>query len=402
MFFKKRLSAKKRLDRVASLYLAYKFFGALYFTYPIFYEFASQAITPVQVGIFFSTIGLCGLAAEIPTGILADKRSRKFSGLIGVSALSIAPLIIFFGHAFSYYLVAAVFYGIGRAFISGALDSLVYDHKNISKAAYRRVNVLEITWGQAGILTSAALGGVLFSINQSMPFIAEAIAGIICFALILSMQELRKDSYVKPTTTHRKHFMESLGHLLATNYLRVIVLMGVTFSVMLGMCIQFVHEASMIEHDLQAADRGFLISGAGIATLIILNVFLLKLVKSDTARLLYMSGGAAVAYSLMSLGVMPLFLLGYLVWCCINATSSFIRLMIQDQIPSSHRSTIMSSYTTLAVLIGVGASIGTGLLVQWAGTPRAAYALFGAIALFFLIPCATWLIVRIKSRQTAS
>ena len=158
----------------------------------------------------------------------------------------------------------------------------------------------------------------------------------------------------------------------------------------------------MIEHDLQAADRGFLISGAGIAMLIILNVFLLKLVKSDTARLLYMSGGASAAYSLMSLGVMPLFLLGYLVWCCLNATSSFIRLMIQDQIPSSHRSTIMSSYTTLAVLIGVGASIGTGLLVQWAGTPRAAYALFGAIALFFLIPCATWLIAHIKSRQTAS
>lgn len=398
MFFKKR-AAKQQLDRVAKLYLAYKFLGALYFSYPIFYEFALQTITPVQVGFFFSAIGICGLVAEVPTGIIADKHGRKLSGLLGMAVLSVAPLIVFFGHTFSAYLVAALFYGLGRALLSGALESLVYDHKNTSKAIYRRVNALEITFGQAGILASAAAGGLLFSSHQSLPFITETAAGVICLLLIAFMDEQNKADHIKPVASHRQHFMQSMSHLFATSYLRVTVLMGVIFSVMLGMCIQFVNEAAMIEHGFQPEARGFLISGAGVATLIILHFIIVKFVKGDIARILYLTCGATAAYILMSIGSVPLFLFGYLLWCCLNATSSFIRVMIHDQIPSSHRSTILSNFKALAILIGLGASTATGLLVQQAGTPRAAYAVFGAIACFALLPCAYWLTRHLKSTQ---
>jgi MFS family permease len=385
-----------RLHTVARLYLAHKFFSALYFVYPIFYEYATQAITPVQVGLFFSTVSLCGFVADIPTGIIADKRSRKFSALAGMILLTIAPVIIFWGHTFPAYLVAAVFYGLGGAFMNGALDALVYDHKDISKETYRRVNAHEITFGQAGILVSAAAGGMLFSISHGLPFIVQAMAGLICIFLIARMQELYKAEYVRPQSTHRKHFVEGMRYLFATAYLRIVVLMGVTFSVMLGMCIQFVHEAAMIEHGLDATKRGFLIAGAGATILIILNLFLLQVLRSDRARIIYMSGGAVVTYTLMSVGIMPLFLAGYLLWTCLNATSVFMRLLIQDQIPSSHRSTIMSSFKTLAVMIGLMGSTGTGLLVQRAGTPRAAYALFAVISCVILVPCALWLITHLR------
>lgn len=392
MFSRKHTDNNERLDRVAKLYFAYKFFGALYFTYPIFYEFASQAITPIQVGIFFSVIGICSFIAEIPTGIIADKRSRKLSGLLGIVLVSVAPLIIFFGHVFSMYIVAAIFYGVGRAFLSGALDSLVYDHKNISKKAYRRVNAFEITYGQAGILASAAFGGVFFTVNQGLPFLAEAVAGVLSLIVIALMQERHKDDYVKSVSSHGQHFIQSMKYLTETSYLRVLVLFGVVFSVMLGMCIQFVHEAAMIEQGLQASARGFLISGAGVATLVILNLFLLRFLKSDTARLIYMGFGAVLAYVLMSIGLLPFFLFGYLVWTSLNAISAFIRVMLQDQIPSSHRATIWSSYRTLAILVGLLSSTATGFLVQWAHTPRAAYALFGAIGALVLLPCVFWLI----------
>lgn len=395
MVFKKR-AGKEPLKRVARLYLGYKFLGALYFTYPIFYEFSLQAITPVQVGVFFSVIGICGFLAEIPTGIIADKHGRKSSGLAGMALLSIAPLIIFFGHTFTAYLIAAIFYGLGRAFLSGALESLIYDHKHTSKMMYRRINALEITYGQAGILVSAAAGGVLFSLHQSLPFITEAVTGCACFVLIAFMDEQNKADHVSPVASHRQHFMQSMKHLFATPYLRVTVLMGTLFSVMLGMCIQFVNEAAMIEHGFQPEVRGFLISGAGVATLIILHFVILKIIKDDSARILYLTGGAAAAYILMSTGSMPLFLAGYLVWCCLNATSAFIRVMIHDQIPGSHRSTIMSNFKALAILAGMGASTATGLLVQWAGTPRAAYATFGSIACFALLPCAYWLTRHLK------
>jgi MFS family permease len=396
MFFKKRAASKERLDRVAKLYLAYKFLSNLFFAYPIFYQFAQQTITPLQVGMFFSVIGIVGFIAEIPTGIIADKHGRKLSGLVGTMALGIAPLIIFLGHNFTAYLVAAVFYGLGRALLSGALESLVYDHKNVSKKVYRKVNTLEITFGQSGILVSAALGGILFSLYEGLPFIIETIAGAGSLIVIALMQEQNKDDHIVPAASHRQHFVESMKHLFATSYLRVLVLMGVIFSVMLGMCIQFVNEAAMIELGLQPEARGFLISGAGIATLIILHFVIFKSVKGDTGRIVYLMCGAVITYILMSLGSLPLFLTGYLVWCCLNATSAFIRVMVHDRIPSSHRSTIMSNFKALAVLLGVGASAATGFLVQQAGTPRSAYLVFGAISCAVLLPCAYWLINQLK------
>ena len=95
MHFKKRAQERERLDLVARLYLGFKFFNASFFTYPIFYEFATRAISPVQVGLFFTVIGITGLIAEVPTGIIADKNSRKTSGLLGVALLATAPLLVF-------------------------------------------------------------------------------------------------------------------------------------------------------------------------------------------------------------------------------------------------------------------------------------------------------------------
>lgn len=399
MLFKKRGSNSERLNRVAKLYLGYKFFGALYFTYPIFYEFASRTMTPVQVGLFFSAVGVCGFIAEVPTGIIADKRSRKFSGLVGMGLLAIAPLIIFFGHTFTAYLVAALFYGLGAAFLHGALDALVYDHKGVSKQAYRRVNALEMSYGQAGILVSAVCGGWLFSVSSGLPFVIQAAMGVVCVVLIAYMREDNKKDHVKSTATHRRHLAQSMRHLFASPYLRVIVVMSVTFSVMLGMCIQFVHEAAMIERGLDATQRGLLISGAGVITIAVLNLILLKTLKSDILRIVYLGIGATAAYVVMSVGSMSLFLAGYLLWCCLNATSTFLRVMVHDRIPGTHRSTIMSGFKTLAVLVGLGASIGTGILVQWAHTPRAAYLLFGVIAGTVLLPCTIWVVGYLKKEE---
>lgn len=390
MVFKRADGA--RLDRVIKLHLACKFVGALYFVYPIFYEFASLTITPIEVGLFFSIASLSNFVADIPTSILADKYSRKASALVGVALLTIAPLVVLLADSFLLFAVAAVFYGVGGACTNGAVEALVYDHKNVSKAAFRRVNALEMSFGQAGILVSAALGGVMFATNYTVPFVTQVAAGLVWLVLVALMREQNKDGHVKTVVSYRRHFAQSLRHLLATPYLRVLVFMGVIFSVMLGMCIQFVHEATMIEHGLQAPARGFLISGAGLATILILNIFLLRALKSDVSRILYIAFGSLAAYLLMGLGGLPLFLAGYLLWCCLNTTSSFIRLIIHDRIPGSHRSTVLSSFKTLAVLIGLAGSTATGLLVQWAHTPRAAYMVFGLVALVVLVPCAVWLV----------
>lgn len=401
MRFWRIFKGRAALGSTARLYVAYKFFGTLYFTYPIFYEYTSHTLNPVQIGMFFSAIGVVGFALDIPSGVMADRWSRKYSALIGAAAIGVAPLVILASHSFTGYLVAALLYGGGRAFLNGTLESLIYDHRTVTTETYRRINALEITFGQAGILVSAACGGYLFAHDQRSPFIVEAVTSAITLALIICMREQYKDGYIRPIGSHRKHLAQSVRHLFATPFLRVMVLMGTTFSVMLGMCIQFVNESAMIERGFPSTTRGLLVSGAGVATLLILNLFLLHLLQTDTRRVIYLSCGAFIAYSLMGIGWTATFLGGYVLWCCLNATSSFIRVMIQDHIPSSHRSTVLSSFKSLAVLVGMAGSTATGWLVQTAHTPRAAYLLFSALTVCIIMPCAAWLIAH-AIRQRAS
>lgn len=392
VFLRKLVTANERLDSIAKLYLAAEFLGALYFAWPIFYGFATQTLTPAQVGIFFSALGIIQFLAEVPTGVVADKYSRKMSATIGTVIALVAPLIIYFGHNFPFYLIAAFFYGVGRAFLSGSLDSLVYDHRNISKEAFRRVSALNVTFSQAAGITSAAVGGLLFSLHPSLPFVAETLAGLACLVIILMMREDRRDDYIAPTGSYLKHFGAGIRYLFATHYLRIVVLMGVTFSVMLRLCIQFVNEATMIAHGLQPSSRGFLISSASIITLILLNVVVLRVFKQDHAKVLFMGLGALLAFSLLSINSVWLFLGAYLFWNLLLATQSpFTKPLIHDGLPSSHRSTAMSGYSALVSLIGFGGSSLIGVLIQQVNTPRAAYILFAGISLVVLVPCAVWL-----------
>jgi MFS family permease len=398
VIFKKLIAHNAGLDRVAKLYLGTEFLSSLYFAWPIFYGFATQAITPAQVGIFFSALGIIQFAAEIPTGVVADRYSRKLSGIIGTVIALIAPLIIYFGHNFPAYLVAAFFYGIGRAFLSGSLDSLVYDHKNVSKESFRRVSALDVTFSQAAGITSAAAGGLLFALHPSLPFLAEAIAGIMCLALILLMREDRRNDYTAPTSSYVKHFGMGIKYLLATNYLRIVVLMGVIFAVMLRLCIQFVNEATMIEHGMQPATRGLLIASASVVTLIILNMILLRALKNDRSKILFMGFGAAIAFALMSINITFVFLGAYLLWSLLIATQGpFTRPLIHEGLPSSHRSTAMSGYSALTSFVAFGGSSLIGVFVQWTHTPRAAYMLFAGISLVVLLPCTFWLARHLKT-----
>jgi MFS family permease len=401
--FSRLIKSDERLDRVAKLYLASRFFGVLYFAWPIWYGFATQAITPVQVGIFFSALGVIQFLAEVPTGVVADKHSRKLSALIGTAILIAAPLVVYFGHDFTAYMVAALLYGIGRAFISGSLDSLVYDHKNVSKEAYRHISGLEVTLTSTAGILSVAAGGLLFSLHESLPFIAEAIAGGICLVLIWLMQESKNDEHTTPADSYVRHFWKGIKLLLATRYLQVIVLMAIPLWVMLRICIQFVNEAALIEHGFEPSARGLLLAVASIVTLLSLHFFLFKVFKHDRGRILFLGLGAAVTFMLMGLQVVGIFLLGFLFWNWLLGThGAFIKPILQDNLPSSHRSTAMSGFAALVSLVGFGGSALIGWLVEITHTPRSAYLLFAGISLIVLAPCAVWIAGHLKNQERTS
>lgn len=371
------------LPSITRLYLARSFFGALFFTWPIWYGFAAEQLTSTQVGIYFGVIYIAQLLAEVPTGIFADKFGRRISALLGAALLPAPPLILYLGHSYEAYLIAAFLYGVAGAFLSGSLDSLMYDDRKVDPTLFRKVSVYDVTLFQSGLILSALLGGFLYQQNAFLPFLFEALAAVVCFFLISQMSEQRiaNESDVLQSGSYISYLRDGFKYLFATRELFYFVGSYVLFAVIITASIEFVNEANMIQYGIEPVWRGVLISSTKMLNLILLNLTIYRFIKSDKAKIAFIASITIVVFSIFLIPNIATFLFAYILFNLASATrTAFLNPIIHDQIPTSHRATTMSS---LSALIGVMSLIFypvAGWLMESLAQPRAAYAFFFILA----------------------
>ncbi|RTK95143.1 MFS transporter [Candidatus Saccharibacteria bacterium] len=116
------------------------------------------------IGIMISLYSAVMLLVETPSGILADRWSRKGVLILASLCLATTALIGGLSHTpFSYY-VASVFWGIFFALYSGTYDSIVYDtaleetgSSSLFDKLYGRIKIADST----ALVTSSLIGGVI-------------------------------------------------------------------------------------------------------------------------------------------------------------------------------------------------------------------------------------------------
>jgi len=130
----------------------------------LFLRFVSDLeLEPIQLVLLGTAMELTILAAEIPTGVVADVYSRKWSTVI--SFLMIGPAIVFTAivEPFAAIVVAQIVVGIGFTFESGAETAWITDE--IGSAAetepvlLRRAR-LQLIAGVLGVAVFGALGAL--------------------------------------------------------------------------------------------------------------------------------------------------------------------------------------------------------------------------------------------------
>lgn len=104
------------------------------------------------------------LVFEIPSGILADRWSRKGVLIVASFCLSLSALVCGLSHSTSVYLMGAMLWGVFFACYSGMYDSIIYDTviETTSKSKfydhiYGRVQIME----SAALIVSSILGALL-------------------------------------------------------------------------------------------------------------------------------------------------------------------------------------------------------------------------------------------------
>lgn len=144
----------KELNSFISKLYAYKLFSIMGFIIPfVAIMFDENGLSATQIAIVMMTSKVVQLVFEIPSGVLADKYSRKYI-LLASRILNGIPWILwalfpnFWG-----YLAGYVFFGINASLDSGCAEAFVYDE--LSKC--KRRDLFERVQGRSGALVSVGV-----------------------------------------------------------------------------------------------------------------------------------------------------------------------------------------------------------------------------------------------------
>jgi MFS family permease len=153
----------------------------------------------------FFTAGL--VLFEVPTGVVADIRGRRFSYLLGTLTLMLATLLYLLmwrlTAAFWAWALVSVLLGLGFTFFSGAVQAWLVDALSASGFKGRLDSVFargEIVEGVA-MLTGSVAGGYAAQVtNLGVPYVARAVVLAVTFVFAFVLMH---DIGFTPKNTNR-------------------------------------------------------------------------------------------------------------------------------------------------------------------------------------------------------
>lgn len=128
-------------SRISKIYLS-SFLEGFIFWYGIEKIFmTSIGISVAGVGIAAAVFLAINLIFEIPSGILADKWSRKGMLILSSIFLGVASLLFGISNGIFIYIIGEIFYGLYVATMSGTYQALIYDvlHEENKSKQYSKI-----------------------------------------------------------------------------------------------------------------------------------------------------------------------------------------------------------------------------------------------------------------------
>ncbi|MBI4714302.1 MFS transporter [Candidatus Uhrbacteria bacterium] len=139
--------------------------GAIVVFYAVFLRSIGFSFSDIAlVEMFYSIVVVI---AEIPTGMLADGRSRAWSLKTGVIFQAIGALVYMFAQDVITAIIGEIILAIGMSFISGAKQAWITDalSREGKSRNLRKVFATDSIFGGISIVTGGIIGGILIPIH---------------------------------------------------------------------------------------------------------------------------------------------------------------------------------------------------------------------------------------------
>jgi len=147
------------------------------------YATAYLALTPSEIGLLFSIMGIFVFAMIFPAGFVIDKVGRKWATVPSTGLPALVFLLIPFTGSFFQLAVLMAFMGIANGLSLGSLATSTYDV--VPAAARGRLQAFRRVCAETGSVAAPLLGGFLADhFNPGVPFLAYAPLLVLSAALL--------------------------------------------------------------------------------------------------------------------------------------------------------------------------------------------------------------------------
>ncbi|NJE04643.1 MFS transporter [Thermococcus sp. M36] len=319
--------------------------------------YLSKGITYGQIGLVSAVSALGFFLFEVPTGVVADKVSRKTSVLIGMALFSLGTVILILLQNFPMLIAYAVVSSLGATFASGSLQAWLFDNlKHLGlEGRYREVMKDVKTLTLVSSAFSIPIGAFLAQLyGFTLPLLLTLIMELGTLFVAISIPEYK---FKKPEISYHLHVLHSARELLR-NDLLPLILVSIAVSMSINQFRKFFEPylGEMLARSLGTTLMGTL-GLLGIAEVLIKTLPRLigiRLGKEWSVRAYEIAPLAIPVFTALSvLFQSPLFvvLLGVLATLVNTAFGFNISVEFQHRIPSEKRATVLSLDMMLSAMV---------------------------------------------------
>jgi MFS family permease len=171
---------------------AYNFLGDFVLIYPLYALMMEQrGLSPFQLSTLFIVWSVTAFAAEVPTGVLADRLPRRWLLAANGVLTALGYLTWLFFPAYGGFLAGFVLWGLGGACASGAYEALLHDELRLAGCEQRFTEVYGRTRAAAfcGIVCAGLGASLAVHCGWGYPalLLASAVSGLAVTLVALSL-----------------------------------------------------------------------------------------------------------------------------------------------------------------------------------------------------------------------
>jgi MFS family permease len=336
------------------------------------------------IGLMIAIYSAVMILVETPSGILADRWSRKGVLILASLALIASSLVAGWSQSMPVFLISSALWGVYFALYSGTYDSIMYDtlleesgHTKDFDRYFGRVRTVDSV---ALVLSSLAGGALANAFGLRTPYFVTAVLMLLSVVALVLFREpkLHKAEAPEPVFTQ---VSKTFAAVLRRRTVLPVMVMSILLSIMLYMLLEF-SQVWLIELGTPTAIFG--VVNAVILTSLGLGGLLAGWRQLGQGSLLTLvAAGLVICAFVMSLWqeLAPV-VASQVVFCTLIVAGSvvFTRLL-HDQLPSSVRAGASSAVNTMSRLVIIPLALLFGWISREASVFQAAYLLVGFAAI---------------------